>query len=839
MVVAAKATSPGFRTVLIKVTAITFILFISAFLLIEWWPAEAQKHSPQPIAADEAAQQFGFKTIQELRGRAALTSNFNEIELRGSKTRVFTWTESSHLGTANNFSAISLDGESLTKIASTDYQIKLRSKAFDPLLETSNRVADAYPGSGSDRAAYIVQFVSQPLEEFRREIRSLGAEIFIYLPNHAYIVQMDRGTVESVSALPFVRWVGRYEPAYKVDRKILSKFENDHLDTRRFDVMALARGTRMQNKIADEITSFGGTVHSTSEMGFILEATLNAEQLNQIAKNEDVMFIDEWSAPEMDMDLVRSTGGANFVENTLGFTGEGVRAEVMDNGLRQTHTDFQSGLIPLIHNSANTSESPNHGTSTFGIVFGRGTTNSAARGMLPDAQGIFADYDFLGSGRYTHTERLLQAPYFAVFQSNSWGTSLTTNYNTRSAELDDILFQNDIALLQSQSNAATQQSRPQAWSKNVVSIGGIRHYNTANLTDDRWASGASTGPAADGRIKPDLAHYYDSIHATENSSNSGYTTSFGGTSAATPITAGHFGIFFQMWHDGLFGNPTGATVFDSRPKMSTSKAIMINTAVQWDMSIAGTDITRVRQGFGRANVENLYNRRSRMKIVNETDVLMNLQSRVYYVNVPVGSSDPLKVTMVYTDPMGTPGASQARVNDLSLRVTSPEGIVYWGNVGLSGNGMWSTAGGSANTVDTVENVFVQAPTSGPWLIEVIASEINEDARPETPGIIDADYGLVISGVAPAAPTAANAILSGRVTAENGNPVRGALIRLVNNFGFERRAYTNSFGYFKIDQVLVGQTYIASVSKPKISFQPSTVAVTVFDNLDDLNFYGNE
>ncbi len=821
------------------VIAISIIFALAAFFVIEWSPADAQKPIPQPLAADEAAHQLGIKSVQELRSRASLTSDLKEIELSGSKTRVFTWSESDHYGSKNNLFAISLDGETLTKISKADYRLKFRFAEFDPMLEIPREHNETNPRSRSERAAYIVQFVTQPLEEIRRELRSLGAEIFTYFPNHSYVVQMDRETVEAVTALPFVRWVGRYEPAYKLDAQVLSKLENDELGTKRYDIMALARGPRMQAKIADEITSFGGTVHATSEKGFIVEATLSPEQLVQVLENEDVMFIDEWSAPEMDMDLVRTTGGANFVESTLGFTGEGVRAEVMDNGLLQSHNDFQSGLAPLIHNSANTNESTNHGTSTYGILFGRGTSNSSARGMLPDAQGIFADYDFLGSDRYTHTERLLQAPYFAVFQSNSWGSLLTSRYNTRSAELDDILFQNDIVLLQSQSNTASQQSRPQAWSKNVVSIGGIRHYNSENHSDDRWASGASTGPAADGRIKPDLAHYYDSIHATQNSSNSSYISTFGGTSAATPITAGHFGIFFQMWHDGLFGNMSGATVFESRPRMSTAKAVMINTAVQWDMSIAGTDITRVRQGFGRANVENLYRLRNQMKIVNETDVLTNLQSKEYYVNVPVGNADPLKVTLVYTDPMGTPGASQARVNDLSLRVTSPGGTVYWGNAGLSGNGMWSIAGGAANTVDTVENVFIQTPTSGPWLVEVIASALTVDARPETPGVVDADFGLVISGVTPAAPTVARASVSGRVTTEMGTAVPRALIRLAASDGSERTAYTNSFGYFMIDEVAVGQTYIASVTRPKMSFEPSSTAISVFDNIDDLHFYGRE
>jgi hypothetical protein len=397
---------------------------------------------------------------------------------------------------------------------------------------------------------------------------------------------------------------------------------------------------------------------------------------------------------------------------------------------------------PILHGAVNVDS---HGTATYGINFGRGTTNPMGRGMLPEAQGIIAGYPAL-TNRYTHTARLLQDPYKAVYQSNSWGSALTTSYTTISAEMDDILFINDFTLLNSQSNAGSQSSRPQAWSKNVVSIGGISHLNTASLTDDRWTS-ASVGPAADGRLKPELAHFYDNIFTTTSSSPTAYTATFNGTSSATPITAGHFGIFFQMWHNGVFGNPTAGSVFDSRPHMTTAKAVMINTAVQWDMTLPGANTTRARQGFGRADLTNLYNLRNKMLIVDETDVLTNLQTKTYTKTVADGSTDPLKATLVYADPMGSPSATRARINDLSLKVTAPDGTVYWGNNGLGvGGGMWSTSGGAANVVDTVENVFVQNPAAGTWTFEVIASELVQDAHPQTAGVIDADYSFVVSGI---------------------------------------------------------------------------------------------
>ena len=664
------------------------------------------------------------------------------INLPESKTQVFTWNEENQSGSKSPFYAISLDGKTIGKVQETSYEMMLRYGKFDPLVSTPATPDEltARPAISGD-GVYIVQFVTQPLKEYRDAITALGGKTYIYLPNHSYIVKMNAATRQSVENLPFVRWVGAYQPAYKLEEALNEGVANRSLQPMRYNIMLLERGATTQGKISQNVRALGGRVNLTVPEGFRMEATLTADQLLSIANENEVLFIDRWSAPESDMSLVREVSGANFIENTTGFKGEGVRAEVMDGGLLTTHTDFQSGLAPIVHGTINVDS---HGTATYGINFGRGTTNTLARGILPEAQGIIAGYQQM-TNRYQHTARLLQDPYKAVFQSNSWGSAVTTAYTTVSAEMDDILFINDFTLLNSQSNTGNQTSRPQAWAKNVVSIGGIRHFNTASFTDDRWQGGASIGPAADGRMKPELAHFYDSIHTTNSTSNTAYTTSFGGTSAATPITAGHFGIFFQMWHNGIFGNATGASVFESRPHMTTAKAVMINTAVQWDMTIAGSDVTRARQGFGRVDLTNLYDLRNKMLIVNETDALTNLQTKTYSVTVPSDSTDPLKVTMVYNDPMGSPSATRTRINDLSLKVTAPDGTIYWGNNGLANN-MWSTSGGTSNVIDTTENVFIKTPAAGTWTIEVTASEIVQDAKTETSGVMDADFALVASGI---------------------------------------------------------------------------------------------
>jgi serine protease AprX len=369
------------------------------------------------------------------------------------------------------------------------------------------------------------------------------------------------------------------------------------------------------------------------------------------------------------------------------------------------------------------------------------------RGMVPEAQGIIATYSTV-TDRYAHTKELVDpsGPYRAVFQSNSWGSTLTTSYTTTSAAMDKIVFDLDLLICQSQSNAGTRSSRPEAWAKNVLSVGGQYHFNTLSRADDKWNGGGSIGPAADGRLKPDLSNYYDSIDTTSSTSDTSYTASFGGTSGATPITCGNAALLYQMWADGVFdGGPGKARdVFDSRPHASTAKALLVNTANQYPFTGTASDMTRTHQGWGSASVGNLYEqaRAAGWKLpvlVNESDLLTNGQSRKYTVDA--NGAKPLRATLVYTDPAGSPTASVARVNDLTLRVTAPDGTVYYGNNGLNA-GTVSTPGGSPNTVDTVENVFLDVPAAGTWTVEVIGSQINADGHVET-AATDADYALVV------------------------------------------------------------------------------------------------
>jgi len=698
------------------------------------------------LASDASGYQLGLAGGEPFRLTPDIVGDERLVAVPGTPVIVALWNETSPSGNVTPFYAIAKDGRTFSRPRETSYTLYMRYSNFDP-LRTQPVIPEALAARDYNEM-FLVQFVSQPIAEYRDVIEALGGTIYKFVSSHAYLCRLTPDVRPAVEALPFVRWVGPFHPAFKLEEDVIHQINSGNVsqDVVKYSIMVYERGGVQHDVVADEIRRLGGDLIGAIPEGFRVEANLSVDQVHALAFLDEVQWLDaRRSEAEPDMDVAREIGGANYVEGVAGFTGQGVRGEAADTGVFMNHPDWKQP--PIIHRQ--NGPDPGHGTSVYGILFGTGRNNPAARGMLPDGVGIFMDATplrGLPNSRHEATAELVDpnGPYRAVFQTNSTGDARTRQYTSISADMDDILFLNDIAVCQSMSNAnRTPDVRPQAWAKNMISVGGITHRDTLARADD--ISSGSSGPAEDGRIKPELAHFYDSVFTT--ASGGGYTN-FSGTSSATPITCGHVGLFFQMWSKGIFGNPVDpdGDVFDNKSHMTTAKAMLVNTAFQYPLNQGG--LGRINQGWGMADLKALFDIRSKMLIIDETDVLEELDTAVHPVLVEQGT-ERLAATLVYADPAGVPGANRHRINDLSLHVVSPTGVEYWGNNGLMGSHT-STPGGLSNILDTVENVFIANPEPGSWSVEVLADEINEDSHRETPEV-DADYALVVSGVLGADP----------------------------------------------------------------------------------------
>ena len=623
--------------------------------------------------------------------------------------------------------------------STTDLRLHLRYAVFEPLRHTPMVPTELV--SGNDTNLYIVQFERPFTDHDREALRNLGAKLHSPLPHLALVVR-HHGDPGPLSRITGVRWVGPYHPAYRIENELLEQLAAGITMPKRKYNMVMADKRRDKNVLQRHVEGIGGGVVDRHDGSLLFTAELTGPQLIRAARLDEVLWIDRWTPTGEDMNNARIVQGTNHVEQLAGYTGTGIRGHVYE-GVEASHPDWN---VPMT-NVRSGGQASSHGHATAGCLFGNGTSSMNARGHAPDGIGFYTNYSTVSAGwsRNAVIDDVVNV-HNCMLTTASWGNAQTTQYTSISADADDIVFDHRIIWSQSQSNLGNQNSRPEAWAKNVMSIGGVQHFNNANPNDDTWGGTGSTGPASDGRIKPDLSNFYDDVWTSDRSGSAGYssgnsTTGFGGTSAATPITAGTNAIAIEMFLAGLFNHTPrvgGGTNFQNRPYAQTVKALQIACATPYAVAQG----TRDQVGWGYPSIDKMYDRRHTISIVPEDTPITQGATHTYQIDVPSGVPD-LTVCMSFLDPAANPAATLHAINDLTLAVIDPSGTRYWGNRGLRQANV-STSGGSSNSVDTVECVIVGLPSPGIWTVEITAPVIAQDAHIAT-AATDATYALVING----------------------------------------------------------------------------------------------
>jgi hypothetical protein len=135
----------------------------------------------------------------------------------------------------------------------------------------------------------------------------------------------------------------------------------------------------------------------------------------------------------------------------------------------------------------------------------------------------------------------------------------------------------------------------------------------------------------------------------------------------------------------------------------------------------------------------------------------------------------------------------------------PIGLTMFGNFGLTdSNGVWS--------------LYVR-DDAGAFVQQVVT------------GCINGGWQLEFLPL-----TAAGVTMSGRVTTADERGIRNARVVISGNSLREPRvATTGSFGYYSIDGLAAGETYVVTVNSQRYTFTAPSRVVTLVDNLADVNF----
>jgi hypothetical protein len=108
------------------------------------------------------------------------------------------------------------------------------------------------------------------------------------------------------------------------------------------------------------------------------------------------------------------------------------------------------------------------------------------------------------------------------------------------------------------------------------------------------------------------------------------------------------------------------------------------------------------------------------------------------------------------------------------------------------------------------------------------SDIVNTGQPDALGIDD----LTVTAIAP---SAADARISGRVTDSYGRAISSAAITVQDINGTSKVALTNTFGYYRIEGLEAGQTYVLSVAARRYTFANASQVINLSDNFDGANF----
>ena len=257
---------------------------------------------------------------------------------------------------------------------------------------------------------------------------------------------------------------------------------------------------------------------------------------------------------------------------------------------------------------------------------------------------------------------------------------------------------------------------PQGVAKNILTIGAVDDITTGwtQSSDVVMSSFSSWGPTDDGRIKPDLVANGVGVYSCISTGNTDYDT-FDGTSMATPNATGSLLLLQQHYKALSGGTPMRA---------ATLKALAIHTADEAGDG-PGPDY---RFGWGLINTEkaallidSVWTDQKESTIKEES----LSEGGTYSIQVTSDGSKPLRATICWTDPPGTPVAAQLDppdimlVNDLDLRITGNSTTYYpWKFDSPDPNTPSNTATTGDNIRDNVEQVLIASPSSGTYTITV-------------------------------------------------------------------------------------------------------------------------
>jgi len=629
----------------------------------------------------------------------------------------------------------------------------------EPQLPSNLKIESYEPGA---YGYFLVQFNGPIYTVWKEQLSSKGVQIYAYWPNYAYLVGMRTDQVETVKALPFVRWIGIFQPAYKVHSELFNKHGERMIDVQLYPDTDIS-------KVLTKIKATGAIVldYQASAIGKLVYLKYDLSRIADIARIPEVLAIVPWN-PDLPVNensqWVCQKGWASADTSRpiwrKGIRGQRMRIGYSDTGIRTTHNAYRDPAIAI----SDSGHYPNHrkivayllypravygdvgttyhGSHVGGTIAGDDSINGGTDrndGIAYKGRLFFVDIANASGSLVTPAglDTLYNMIYYDVISgpvrqhSASWGRT-GTGYIDRDAWSDAYHWKHKdfLDLFAAGNSGPTYRSIIHAaYAKNVLAVGALQNGTLSN----QIASFSSRGPTVDGRIKPTVCTPGQNIMSVDGAGDTGYKL-LSGTSMATPACNGSAGLIRQYLKEGWYpsgaANPPDSFGYISQALM---RAMLIVSA---DPNVGTFVVPDSNIGFGRVDLDSVLYFTGEQRKLAIWDDLQGLNTGQYKdFQIQVNDSTlAFRAAMVWTDTAAAIGSNPNIVNNLNLQLTNPYGTYYRGNQYSGGQSVADPASYDIRNVEEVARINV--PRKGIWTIRVTAQSV---AYPPQP------FALVLTG----------------------------------------------------------------------------------------------
>ena len=377
--------------------------------------------------------------------------------------------------------------------------IRLGRIHFDPLREIPFREAfipeiQAY--LKGEKGYYIVQFDGPIQNSWKNALIEAGVEIFDYIPDFAFIVRTNSENAQTVRTLPHVRWVGIYQPSYRISRRALDRMflrrgespESEESITENVLLRVTVFPGEAIKPVMSKIAGLNGRI--LDEVGTQWKTTLKVEipaiRMESLPGINGIKWIEPWPVWKLLNNVSTDVMNVRVPRDTHGLYGEGQTVGVCDTGLDKGVTDpanlnedFQDGaghsrvtqIFDRVGDGASDLNS-GHGTHVAGSVLGNGKRSGSNpssnnfpptcfAGVAPKANLVFQAVE--GTAYYlTGLPSDLNILFSqadgagANLHTNSWGSDVKGMYTSYSQDVDEYLWSHkDFLILFAANNIGT------------------------------------------------------------------------------------------------------------------------------------------------------------------------------------------------------------------------------------------------------------------------------------------------------------------------------------------------------------------------------------------------